>query len=148
VNGCALSPVVCPTPADFCQISYCDDLVGCLNISKTCIVDDPDCYYGSCDSVGRTCNTIQRDDFSTITTRKGGGVTCYLFYNQAQAAGIITGGVVAGIVVAAVVFAALAAVAARKAYLYMQLRGGPMGAAQGNPLYTPSAAFGENPLYT
>jgi len=64
-----------------------------------------------------------------------------------QPGGIIAGGVIAGIVVAAVVFAALAAVAARKAYLYMQLRGGPMGAAQGNPLYTPSAAHGENPLY-
>jgi len=86
-------------------------------------------------------------DWTQITTKKGGGVTCYAFYNKAQTIGIITGGVVAGIVVGAVVFAAVAAVAARKAYLYMQLKQGNMGAAQSNPLYTPGANGGENPLF-
>jgi len=74
-------------------------------------------------------------------------LTCYAFYNKAQTAAIITGGVLAGVIVGAVVFAAVAAVAARKAYLYMQLKQGNMGAAQSNPLYTPGATGGENPLF-
>lgn len=53
----------------------------------------------------------------------------------------------AAIIVAAVIFAVLAALAARKAYLFMQLRQGNMGAAQSNPLYTPGTASGENPLF-
>jgi len=75
-------------------------------------------------------------------------LSCYAYYNKAQTAAIITGGVVAGIVVGAVVFAAAATVAARKAYLYAQMRQGGMGAAQSNPLYTPGATEGVNPLFT
>jgi len=75
-------------------------------------------------------------------------LSCYAVYNQGELAGIITGGAIAGIVVGAVVVAAAATVAARKAYLYAQLRQGGMGAAQANPLYTPGATEGVNPLFT
>jgi len=89
----------------------------------------------------------QRPSWTTITTTKGGGLTCFAYYDKAATAGAITAGVVAGIVIAAVVFAALAAVGARKAYLYMQMRQGNMGAAQSNPLYAPSRTGGVNPLF-
>jgi hypothetical protein len=146
-TGCVFSPFICPTPADFCQVSICDQLAGCINIPKTCVVSDADCYVGQCDSVAEQCNTVERPDWTTITTQQGGGVTCFAFYDKAATAGIITGGVVAGIVVGAVVFAALAAVAARKAYLLLQVRQGNMGAAQGNPLYAPTGGSGVNPMY-
>jgi hypothetical protein len=92
-----------------------------------------------------TCVPTQRANFATITSANG--QTCYALYNKAATGAIIAGGVIAAIVVAAVIFAALAALAARKAYLYMQLRQGNMGAAQSNPLYTPGTASGENPLF-
>jgi len=146
-DGCVFTPILCPPSDDSCYVPKCDEVAGCIFIPKVCIVDDPDCYEGVCDSVSGQCITNERDDWTTITTQKGGGVTCFAFYNKAQTAAIITGGVVAGIVVGAVVFAAAAAVAARKAYLYMQLRQGNMGAAQSNPLYTPGSGDGMNPLY-
>lgn len=59
----------------------------------------------------------------------------------------IAAGAVAGIVVGAVVFAALAAFAGKKAYDWIQMQNSGMGAAQGNPLYTPSAGSGVNPMY-
>jgi len=75
-------------------------------------------------------------------------VTCFAYYNQAATGGIIAAGIIAAIVIAAVIFAALAAVGARQAYIYMQMKQGNMGAAQGNPLYSPSNAGGESPLYS
>jgi len=138
---------VCPIPDDFCKINICDEKLGCLPIDKTCLVDDADCYVGVCDSANKQCTTQQRPDWTTITTQKGGGVTCFAYYNKAATAGVITAGALAGIIVAAVVIAAVAAVGARKAYLLLQLRQGNMGAAQGNPLYSPSPAGGENPLF-
>lgn len=118
---------------------------GCLIGNTTCLNSDPDCYVSICDWTTQSCQTSERPNWIGIT--KSNGVTCYAFYNQAATAGIITAGVIAGIVIGAVIFAAAAAVGARKAYLYMQLKQGNMGAAQGNPLYSPSAAGGESPLY-
>jgi hypothetical protein len=125
----------------------CDDLVGCIEVPRGCVVDDADCYVGVCDSEKKECKTNQRPDWTTITSQKGGGVTCFVLYEKAKTAAIISGGIIAAIVVAAVVFAALAALAARKAYLFMQLRQGNMGGAMGNPLYVPTQGSGVNPLY-
>jgi len=74
-------------------------------------------------------------------------VTCFAYYNQAATGGIIAAGIIAAIVIAAVIFAALAAVGARQAYIYMQMKQGPMGGASGNPLYVPGGGAGENALY-
>jgi len=145
-SGCVFAPVNCGVPVDWCQVNICDDLAGCIPIPKTCLVNDANCYIGVCDSIAQKCTTQQRPDWTSITTR--GGVTCFAYYNKGVTAAIITGGVIAGIVVGAVIFAALAAVGARQAYMYMQLRQGGMGAASGNPLYAPSAAGGENPLFS
>jgi hypothetical protein len=127
--------------------SICDNSAGCLEIAKPCLVSDPDCYVGTCNSVTQSCSTSQIPDFLSATTNMHGGVTCFAYYDKKKTAGIIAAGAVAGIVVGAVIFAVLAAAGARQAYLFMQLRQGSMGAAQGNPLYTPSAAQGNNPLF-
>lgn len=147
VNGCLYNDLVCPEPADWCTTSICDEKVGCVQIPRVCLVSDADCYVGVCDSVKKTCTETKRDNFATITSSKKGGVTCFLAYEKKKAAAIITAGAVAGIVIGAVVFAALAALGARQAYMWMQLRQGAMGAAQGNPLYQPNQNAGENGLY-
>jgi hypothetical protein len=89
----------------------------------------------------------QRPDWTTITTKKGGGLTCFAYYDKAATVGLITGGVLAAVVIGAVVVAALVSAAAGKAYLYMQMKQGGMGPAQGNPLYENANRGGENPLF-
>jgi len=146
-SGCTFIAAVCPPSADWCQVPICDDTVGCLLSPKPCIVKDPDCYVGNCDSLKQQCTQTALPNWESIPSSQK-GVTCYAFYNKAKTAAIITAGVIAGVVVGAVVFAAVAAVAARKAYLYMQLRQGNIGAAQNNPLFAPPGGAGTNPLFT
>jgi hypothetical protein len=147
VNGCLSEPKVCNVSSiGVCQTTFCDDTVGCLPVAKTCIVTDADCYLGVCNNVTGACSQIQRPNFGSITSQKKGGIICAVAYNNQVIAGIAAGAV-AGIVVGAVIFAALAAFAGKKAYDWIQMQNSGMGAAQGNPLYTPSAGSGTNPMY-
>jgi len=109
-------------------------------------VTDADCYVGVCNNVTGDCIQQERPNFGSITTRKKGGILCAVAYNN-KVIGAIAGGAVAGIVVGVVIFAALAAFAGKKAYDWIQMQNSGMGAAQGNPLYTPSAGSGTNPMY-
>lgn len=138
---------MCPTPTDWCMISQCDNTAGCIEVPRTCLTKDADCYVGVCNSQSKKCETQERKDFAKITTDKHGGVTCFLYYKKKTAAAIITGGAVAGVVIGAVIFAVLAALGARQAYLWMQLRTGAIAGAQANPLYQPNLNAGVNPLY-
>jgi len=146
VNGCSFAVKVCNESLEACQVPFCDDTVGCVPVPKTCVVNDADCYYGVCDNVTGACSTLERPNFGSITSKQKGGVLCAVAYNSSVIAGIAAGAV-AGIVVGAVIFAALAALAGKKAYDWIQMQNSGMGAAQGNPLYTPSAGSGNNPMY-
>jgi len=116
-------------------------------VPRTCPTKDNDCYVGVCDNSTQKCNTQERKDFATITSDKHGGVTCFLYYKKKTAAAIITGGVIAGIVIGAVIFAVLAAIGAKQAYLWMQLRTGAVAGAHVSPLYQPNDNAGQNPFY-
>jgi fibro-slime domain-containing protein len=146
-NGCVFEPKPCPPSTDFCTNIVCDNSAGCIPVPKVCLVNDADCYVGVCNSATASCTSQQRPNFATLTSSKGNGQTCYALYEQVKTAAIITGGILAAIIVGAVIFAALAALAARKAYLYMQLRNANTSGVSNNPLYTPSGGAGDNPLF-
>eukprot|EP01113_Clastostelium_recurvatum_P039368 TRINITY_DN5_c0_g1_i4.p1 TRINITY_DN5_c0_g1~~TRINITY_DN5_c0_g1_i4.p1 ORF type:complete len:769 (-),score=169.15 TRINITY_DN5_c0_g1_i4:143-2449(-) len=154
--------------SSFCVAGSCDEAVGCLNTTRTCLLSemkldpshwidnypdqwkvDPtdntkykgeDCFTASCDLVADKCVVAQREPFS--------GSCSFAYLDQVTQAGILTGGIIAGIVIAAVVFAALAGFGAKKGYdAWVRMHDEKMGAAATNPMYAPSAGAGTNPLH-
>lgn len=65
---------------------------------------------------------------------------------KAKAAAIATGTIV-GIVIGAVAAAAIIGFGGKAGYDYLMAKNSPIGAVQPNPLYTPAAGTGENPLF-
>jgi len=87
-------------------------------------------------------------NFKTATSKASGhvGVVCPLVWD-AGAAAAISAGVVAGAVIGAVAVAGILGFGGKKGYDYLMAKNGPIGDVANNPLYTPSASSGTNPLF-
>eukprot|EP01113_Clastostelium_recurvatum_P002585 TRINITY_DN1108_c0_g1_i1.p1 TRINITY_DN1108_c0_g1~~TRINITY_DN1108_c0_g1_i1.p1 ORF type:complete len:1586 (-),score=287.00 TRINITY_DN1108_c0_g1_i1:35-4792(-) len=167
---CILTPISCSqNQTNYCQSSTCDEVAGCLNITRPCLfnelttdpehwndpypnlwkVDTPtgkkfkedECFTAVCDLVSQKCMVAKREPW---------GTECgFAYLEQAQQIAILTSGAIAGVAIAAIVFAALAGFGAKKGYdAWVRMKDERIGAVQSSAIYQPSGRESVNVLYS
>jgi len=127
------------------MVSECDSLAGCIQTKKVCVVDDVNCFVGSCSSSTGECSKTKRSNFNTATSSNG--ESCLLRYDKRTVAAI-GAGTAAGISVAAAAGLAAVGFGGKKGYeLYRNHFAVKDSAITDNPLYSPSEGTSDNPLF-
>jgi len=134
--GCQHAPVNCDTGL-FCQDHVCVNGVGCTNFSKTCIINNPDCFIGVCDEATKSCSKQDRPNRNHFT--------CDL--DSAQKGAVIGAGAIAGIAIGAVVFLLIIGIGSKKGYDYYMNSRSPDDPVKSNPLYEENKNQGTNPFH-
>ncbi|GAM23199.1 hypothetical protein SAMD00019534_063740 [Acytostelium subglobosum LB1] len=134
---CQLAPRQCPQPSDFCRVAVCDNTVGCVEIDRPCIADDPSCQFGRCNNVSNQCEFV---NYTPLPFR------CQ---STAVKVGVSIGAAaIAGIILAGAVAIGLAIFGGKKGYEYWKMsQDQRIAGSNNNPLYEPSPNNQENPLY-